>query len=159
MNGNTTVTPQVGHYVVSTANRFGVQIHQVTKDKRCTCGGNSRRKCTHIRAVVTYLKEGGRRAQERPSMALRDKGGPLSGSPALACPVCGTSVQSLGHGMWRCPRDSSHYWLWRGERNGGAIHKFFTQPHPAKQGVFYEQTTDEREAFLQRVALRMHADG
>ena len=157
MDNNISVKPQVGHYIVSTVDRVGIRIHHVTKDKHCTCGGSPTRQCSHIRAVAKYLNEGGRRAQEPLSSALRDKGGPLSGSPT--CPICRSAVRMLGQDIWRCPRDSAHYWAWRGERNGGAIHKFFTQPHPAKQGVFYEQTTDEREAFLQRVALRMHADG
>lgn len=28
------------------------------------------------------------------------------------------------------------------------VYKFFTQPHPAKQGAFYEQSLAERETFL-----------
>lgn len=144
MNGNISVKPQVGHYIVGVVDRLGVRIHHVAKDKHCTCGGTARRQCDHIRAVVTYLKDGGSRAPEPASLALRDNGSP----PPPVCPLCGMPVKSLGRDMWRCPRDSAHYWQWRGERNGGAIRKFFTQPHPAKQGAFYEQTMEEREVFL-----------
>ena len=157
MNSNITVKPQVGHYIVSVVDRLGVRIHHVTKDKRCTCGGSPKRQCSHIRAVANYLNEGGRRAQEDKALAVREKdsGGP--GTPT--CPICGASVRSQDHDRWRCPRDSTHYWKWRGERNGSAIRRFFTRPHPAKQGVFYEHTIEQREAFVEQARQRMYADG
>jgi hypothetical protein len=55
--------------------------------------------------------------------------------------------------------DPSHYWQWRAERNGAAIRKFLTQPHPAKLGAFYEMSEAEREAFLLQAKRRMHEDG
>ena len=65
----------------------------------------------------------------------------------------------LDRDMWRCPRDASHFWQWRGERNGGAVRRFFTEPHLAKQGAFYEQSIEDREAFLHRVAHHTHSGG
>ena len=155
MNGNISIKAHVGHYTVSVVDRLGVRIHHVGKDRRCTCGGTDRTQCAHIRAVVAYLKKGGSRAPEPASLALRDDGSPA----APVCPLCGLPVKSLGHEFWRCPRDSSHYWAWRGERNGAAVRKFLTQPHSVKQGAFYEQTIEEREAFLEVVKRRMYADG
>jgi hypothetical protein len=90
-------------------------------------------------------------------LRLRDTpGSPPSGGPApLTCPICGTAVETQEVGFWRCPKDPSHYWQWRGERAG--IDKFLTKPHPAKQGAFYEMTLEEREAFLEEAARRMRS--
>ena len=80
-------------------------------------------------------------------------------TPPAACPICGVPVEVLSPDFWRCPQDATHYWQWRGERNGGAVRKFLTRPHPAKQGAFYEQTAEERESFLVQVTGQMHAGG
>jgi hypothetical protein len=161
MNGNTTVTPKIGCYMVCTAGPWGVRTHHVAKDKRCTCGGTARRPCLHIRAVARYLREGGSRAaavsKPRPRLQVRE--GRDDNTPPAACPICGAPVEERGPDLWRCPQDSTHYWQWRGERNGGAVRKFLTRPHPAKRGAFYEQTSEERESFLAQVAGQMHAGG
>ena len=62
MHENTSVIPQVGFYLVTTLDQWGVQSHQVGKDKRCTCGGSAKHPCRHIKAVARYLKAGGERA-------------------------------------------------------------------------------------------------
>lgn len=168
MKTNTTVTPNVGHYVVCTVHRYGLRTYHVTKEKRCTCGGTVKRPCPHIRAVTDHLRAGGKRApeapEEHPTLRLREtrQKGPLSGTPTaapLTCPICGTPVEQRSPDLWRCPKDASHYWQWRGERNGGAIRKFLTQPHPNKQGAFYEMTREQRHAFLVQAARRLHAGG
>jgi hypothetical protein len=136
---NVNVTPKIGYYQVQA---YPGQSVQVGRDKQCTCGGTARHPCPHIQAVADYLRQGGYRA-----------------TPASTCPICNAPVERLGPDFWRCSQDSSHYWQWRGERNGGALRKFFTQPHPAKLGAFYEQTIEEREAFLAQAAQRLHAGG
>lgn len=127
-----TVTPKSGYY----------QVHdyRVTKDKRCTCGGTASHPCDHIQAVAVYLREGGPRASESTSV----------------CPLCGAPVTPTTYG-WRCPTSPGHYWRWRGEQGG--VKAFLTQPHPAKQGAFYEQTPAERDAFLAQAQRRMYANG
>jgi hypothetical protein len=160
-----TVTPKVGYYLVRTVGPQGVDTHLVGKDKHCTCGGHARRRCRHIRAVAEYLKAGGERAPKadkgdrvqdsKPATERRKR------SPEIpeTCPVCGGEIQPIGHRAWRCVDDSAHYYQWRGELNGGAIRKFLTQPHPAKQGAFYEMTEEERDAFLVLVGKRMLTTG
>ena len=92
-------------------------------------------------------------------LRLRDTpGGPPSGSPApLTCPICGSPVDRLGPDFWRCPKDTTHYWQWRGEQSG--IREYKTKTHPGKQGAFYAMTPEEREAFLEQAARRMHVGG
>ena len=155
MKGNMSVKAHVGHYIVTLVDRLGVRVHHVNTERQCTCGGTGTRQCPHIRAVISYLKEGGTRAPEPIELVLRDEGDPS----APVCPLCGMPVKNLGRELWRCPRDSSHYWQWRGERNGGAVRKFLTRPHPAKQGPFFDQTSEDREEFLEEVKRRMYADG
>ena len=65
MNGNTRVAPQLGFYLVTTVDSWGIQTHQVGKDKCCTCGGSAKHPCRHIKAVTSYLKAGGERAHRR----------------------------------------------------------------------------------------------
>jgi hypothetical protein len=163
MKSNTTVVPKIGRYVVITVDhRWGMQIQYVGKNRRCSCGGNGRRPCRHIRAVADYLHQGGKRApetsEERPAPRLRDKqeDGPPSGTP-MTCPICGTPVETQDIGFWRCPKDASHYWQWRGEQTG--IKSFLTRSHPAKSSAFHSMTPEEREAFLDQATRRMHKDG
>ena len=86
------------------------------------------------------------------------QGSPPSGSPApVTCPICGTPVDKLGPDFWRCPKDTTHYWQWRGERVG--IKAFLTRSHPAKSSAFYSMTPEEREAFLDQATRRMHKGG
>ena len=158
-NGNTTVTPQIGHYEVTTSDQWGIQTHHVGKDKRCTCGGTARRPCRHIRAVADYLRAGGERAAEKhSSLPLREQGSlssPTAVTPAT-CPICNAPVVREGRGRWRCPNDSSHYFQWRGEQG---VRQFLTQRHPNKVGAFYEMTQEEHNAFLERATRRMYAGG
>jgi hypothetical protein len=154
MDDTTKVTPQIGHYVVSTVDRWGVHTHRVGKDKRCTCGGWAEEPCRHIRAVTTYLKAGGERAAEKSNgLTVREKA-PVSTPPAVTpahCPLCNAEVVRESLGRWRCPRDPSHYFQWRGEQG---IRQFLTKPHPNKAGAFYEQSVQERERFLSRINER-----
>jgi hypothetical protein len=166
MKSNTVVTPKVGFYVVTIVDRtLGVQMRFVGKDKRCSCGGTAQRPCRHIRAVTDYLRQGGKRApeagEESATLRLREKsdGGPPSGTP-MTCPLCGATVEKLAPDFWRCPKDPSHYWQWRGERDGGAIKHFLTQrSHPAKKGPFYDMSLEERESFLEQASRRFNAGG
>ena len=157
----TEVTAKVGFYLVRTVDPEGVRTHLVGKDKHCTCGGSARRQCSHIRAVASYLKSGGDCAPSADSAeAVRDSKPvrEVSGIPD-ACPICDKPVKRLGTDFWRCVDDAAHYWRWRGEQNGGAIRKFLTQPHPAKQGAFYRMSDEQRRAFLAKAQRQMHTRG
>ena len=57
-----TVTPQIGSYLVCTEENGTVHREQVSKEKRCTCGGTPCHPCAHIETVASYLRQGGRRA-------------------------------------------------------------------------------------------------
>lgn len=142
------VTPKVGYYRVQDQRR----THCVMQGNRCTCGGTALQPCVHIQAVDAYLRQDTPTVKEPPpKLALAD-------SPAKpsVCPLCGAPVTPTAYG-WRCPNSSGHYWRWRGEQNG--MKAFLTQPHPAKQGAFYEQTPAEREAFLMQAHRRMFSNG
>ncbi len=161
------VTPMIGFYVVTTIDAHGMHTHHVSKDKRCSCGGNAQRPCAHIQAVAQHLRQGGEPAaavkETQPKLVLQpptDGNKPPSSAPAAArpsvCVVCGAPTEPWGQ-LWRCRvGGSAHYWRWRGEQNG--VKAFLTQPHPAKQGAFYEQTPAEREAFLAQAHQRMYRD-
>jgi hypothetical protein len=162
MKTNITVAARTGYYLVTVIDqRLGLRTYSVDKEKRCSCGGTAKRPCRHIRAVAAYLRQGGRRAPEKdPMLHVREtrQGSPPSGGPApLTCPICGTPVETQGIGFWRCPKDATHYWQWRGEQSG--IRDFMTKPHPSKQGAFYAMSIEEREAFLEQAARRMHVGG
>lgn len=153
----TEVTPHSGYYQVSLVGPHGIRTHLVSKDKHCSCGGNARRQCRHIRAVKEYLRLGGERAAEGTVEMVRDS--KPKEAPPETCPICGASLSHRRNGFWRCSKDSSHYWQWRAEQNGGAIKKFLTEPHPVKRGPFYAMSEQERDAFLLRAAQRMHEGG
>jgi hypothetical protein len=164
MEMNTIVIPKTGYYLVRTVGPRGINTHLVGKDKHCTCGGHAGRWCSHIQAVADYLKAGGTRAPEaegddhvRDSRSSRNRDDSME-IPEV-CPVCGAEVHLCGTGAWRCVDDSTHYYQWRSEQNGGAIRKFLTQPHPAKRGPFYALSGEERHAFLIQAARRMHLGG
>jgi len=140
----TLVIPKTGYYLVGSLGPEGLQTHFVDKAKRCSCGATGDQPCAHIRAVATYLQLGGEPAPVPEPAVI-----PVELPPA--CPVCaGPVIPQANH--WRCVRSPAHYWLWRGEQCG--VKAFLTQPHPAKQGAFYAQTPDEREAFLQCIDFR-----
>jgi len=162
------VTPKIGFYLVTTIDAHGVHTHQVSKDKRCSCGGSAQHPCTHIRAVARHLHQGGERAsavkEATPKLVLHhsddDDNTPPPSAPVnipSVCPVCNAPTEPWGQ-LWRCRvGGSEHYWRWRGERSG--VKAFLTQPHPNKQGAFYEQTIEEREAFLRQIHARMYRNG
>jgi len=144
----TIVVPKTGFYLVGTPSDKGLQTEQVDKAKRCTCGGTREQPCPHIRAVAAYLQLGGEPAP------VPDRPGPQAeaGFPDV-CPICGAAVIAQAD-HWRCTESAGHYWQYRGEQSG--VKAFLTQPHPAKQGAFYEQSIDERDAFLEQVSHRRH---
>ena len=59
MRKRTTITPHTGFYLVTMPGRWGNEIHSVSAEDRCSCGGNHEWRCRHIRAVNRYLHEGG----------------------------------------------------------------------------------------------------
>jgi hypothetical protein len=161
MNVKTTVIPQVGFYVVTTVDQWGIQTYQVGKDKRCTCGGSAKQPCRHVQAVARYLKAGGERAPEK-RVNGNGNGNDSVPTPAVVpatCPICEAPVVPEGRGRWRCPNEPAHYFHWRAELNGGAVRKFLTEPHPNKAGAYHTMSKEERDAFLQRVIRRMHIGG
>ena len=145
----TLVVPKIGHYVVRTLDEHGPHTEQVDKAKQCSCGGNGAQPCAHIRAVAAYLQLGG------PVAPKPEEPSPVPELPEV-CPICARPVvASMNH--WRCTASAGHYWRWRGEQSG--VKAFLTQPHPAKQGAFYEQSNEERETFLQHAHQRLYANG
>ena len=148
------VTTAPGVYVVTETGRGGIRLYVVGKDKTCTCGGTAEQRCSHIEAVAAYLRAGGKRA---PEAVQKAPASPSSLIPST-CPICGSAVQvedaTGACPLWRCQADSSHYWQWRGERNG--VREFLTnRSHPSKLGAFYQQTLEERDAFLAAAAQRL----
>lgn len=147
----TLVVPKTGFYIVGTLGAEGLETEQVDKSKQCTCGGSSDEPCPHIQAVATYLRLGGERA---PAPEPEEPEGSIE-LPDV-CPICGSPVTAeMGH--WRCSRSPGHYWRHRGEQSG--VKAFLCGSHPAKQGPFYEQTSEERDAFLAQAHRRLYADG
>ena len=161
MKGNITVTAHIGCYAVRTSDSWGVQTYQVDKQKRCTCGCTGQRPCRHIRAVSDYLRNGGQRASEKhpPSPVHETPRSSTPTVPPVTCPLCNTPVERQILGRWRCPKNSSHYFKWRGDLNGGAIRKFLTNRHPNKMGAFYKMSQEERNTFQAQAALRTHTGG
>jgi len=161
------VIPQVGRYIVYTVEASGFHTQQVSKDKCCTCGGTATHPCAHIHAVADYLRQGGRPAPEKgeptaPLHCVQEESKELPPStapltPPPCCPICGGEITMRGPVLWRCSNSPGHYWRWRGEQSG--VRDFLTRPHPNKQGAVYEQTVEEREAFLRQAAQRLHAGG
>jgi hypothetical protein len=144
------ISPGTGVYFVVRTDHKGHQTNLVGKDKRCSCGGSARRPCRHIEAVAAYLKRGGARAPQ-----AEIKHDPTPQPRMTACPICGAATELMDGGVdaWRCTEDSSHYWQWRGER----VRKFLTQPQPGKIGAYYDQTPEQREAFLAAAKARHDA--
>ena len=141
------ILPRTGYYWVGTLTDTGLDALKVTYKLRCACGGTKENPCEHIRAVKSYRRlEGTPVSEAKPAkVELPD-----------CCPVCAAPViPRAGH--WRCTASPGHYWLWRGEQGG--VKAFLTQPHPAKQGAFYEQSIEEREAFLEQAHRRLYANG
>ena len=135
------VSAHVGHYIV--ASKAGKA--RVGKDKRCSCGGTAVTQCVHIKAVALYLRQGGRRAQDKPAPApVRPPVSPLRPPANGSCPMCGAAIHrpaGNGNGWWRCEADPGHYFAWRGEQG---VRQFLTRPHPGKMGAFYRATDPER---------------
>ncbi|MCJ7551070.1 MAG: hypothetical protein MUQ30_15455 [Anaerolineae bacterium] len=140
----TIVVPKTGFYVVGTPSDSGLQAEQVDKAKQCTCGGTGHQPCPHIRAVAAYLQLGGEPApapdQPEPEVKAEFPG---------VCPICGDAVIAQAD-HWRCIASPGHYWQHRGEQSG--VKAFLTRPHPAKAGAFYEQSSEERDAFLESIS-------
>jgi len=127
----------------------GTHVRFVTKNRQCSCGIKD---CQHIKAVERYLRAGGKLAPKAAEGMEREW-------PDRECPICGAPV-TYGNlrypDMWRCSKDSSHYWAWKGEP---AVRKFLTEPHSCKRGAFYNMSVEERDVFLERVSLNMHDGG
>jgi hypothetical protein len=156
------VLPKPHCHVVRTLNGGGVPTFHVVKYDRCTCGGTTERPCLHIQAVADYqTPENKTEPPERPITPVRETPPQSTHAAAIpsSCPLCEAPVVREKRGRWRCTADSSHYFLWRGELNDGAIRKFLTQPHPNKIGAYYSMSHEQRDAFLQLVARRMHSGG
>jgi hypothetical protein len=150
------VTTAPGAYVVTETGRGDIRLYVVGKDKTCTCGGKAEQRCPHIEAVAAYLRAGGKQAPEATQKA------PVSSSSLIpsTCPICGSAVRvedaTGACPLWRCQADSSHYWQWRGERNG--VREFLTNRfHPSKLGLSHRQTLGEQDEFLVGARARLAA--
>lgn len=139
------VEPQVGRYIVRRANGIGYVTRVVTKDKKCSCGGDAENPCVHIEAVREYLLDGGKKAEPFKKV-LPDE--PAGVDRITVCPICGEKVEwARSHRyplMWRCP-DSSHYWDWYGRKH--KVRAFMTEHHTGIPAID-EMTTEEYAAFL-----------
>ena len=156
MSSTMTVTVQPGIYVVTEVTRHSsVQVYFVTRDKRCSCGGDQQ--CRHVMEVAKYLQGGGKRAPERHSAPASETPNPVP----QVCPICGDTILLLDSAgarpLWRCRAAPSHYWRWRGESSG--VRAFLTQPHLNKVGAFYGQSPEQRSAFLATARRQMFAGG
>ena len=125
----TEVSPQAGYYLVRLVGPQGIRTHLVGKDKHCSCGGNAKRQCSHIRAVAEYLQAGGELAPAAGAAEFVHDSKSDNGRGGIpdACPICGSGIIRLGFDFWRCATDASHYWMCREK-----VRLFLTQPHPAK---------------------------
>jgi len=146
MNPLNVILPQADFYWVGTLTDSGLDALKVTDQLQCACGGRAAKPCEHIRAVACFRRLHGEATDE-------DAGTP---EPLPACPICGSPVTGTPD-RWRCTASPGHYWQWRGEQGG--VKAFLTQHHPAKQGAFYEQSIEEREAFLEQAHRRLYANG
>lgn len=112
------MVPQTGHYLVQRANGKSLVTQVVDKNKNCSCGGGSDWHCEHIEAVKEYLRDGGEKAPE-PKKVTPDE--TAKKENITVCPTCGEKVEWAGSYayplMWRCPKDSSHYWEWYGNNH------------------------------------------
>ncbi len=134
------ILPKDGYFWVGALTPTGLRAFKVTEALQCACGQAS---CSHIESVKSYLRLEGR--------AVPEESGP---DLPVSCPICGEAVRAAAD-RWRCAASPGHYWQHRGEQSG--VKAFLTQPHPAKQGAFYEQTIEEREAFLAQVSHREYS--
>jgi len=133
------ILPKDGYYWVGVLTTTGLQAVKVTDELRCACGGSRGSACAHVESVKAYLRLEGRDVEAPAPAGLPEQ-----------CPICGSRVMAQAN-HWRCAASAGHYWQWRGEQSG--VKAFLTQPHPAKQGPFYEQTVEEREAFLESISF------
>jgi hypothetical protein len=143
MNNLNVILPQADFYWVGTLTDSGLDALKVTQELQCACGGTAVKPCAHIRAVQCYRRLHGDEESSPPE-------------PLGECPICGSPVVGTPD-RWRCTASAGHYWQHRGEQGG--VKAFLTRPHPAKQGAFYEQSIEEREAFLEQAHRRLYANG
>jgi len=136
------VLPKDGYFWVGVLTPKGLDAVKVTDEPRCACGGSRDVPCSHIQAVRAYMRLEGGQVPEETGVVLPD-----------VCPICGASVIAQAD-HWRCTASPGHYWQHRGEQSG--VKAFLTQPHPAKHGAFYEQSIEEREAFLESISHRRY---
>lgn len=136
------ILPKSSYYWVGVLTPGGLRAFKVTNDLHCACGGSNATPCVHIDAVRAYLRLEGREVMPSAPPDIPE-----------ACPICAEPVRAEA-GRWRCIASPGHYWQWRGEQSG--VKAFLTQPHPAKSGAFYEQSIEEREAFLDAVSHQRH---
>jgi len=136
------VLPKDGYFWVGVLTPKGLDAVKVTDELRCACGGRGDMPCSHVEAVKAYMRLEGIQPPVETSTDLPD-----------VCPICGNSVIAQAD-HWRCTESAGHYWQHRGEQSG--VKAFLTRPHPAKQGAFYDQTIEERDAFLEQVSHKRH---
>jgi hypothetical protein len=123
------------------------RFHIVRKDRSCAC--RLGRDCPAVRAVVSYLLNGGERAPDPPhDFWIREPG---------ECPICGGPVTpdpalaSRRHGRgWHCLNDAAHYWEMRAKSLIEAQRKAYAESSdvPGLPGI-PRQTVEERAVWLQ----------
>lgn len=137
-----TVDTHIGRYVVRAPGR---ETRTVLKSKKCSCGGDAIHPCEHIQAVAHYLTEGGERAEAFDPIREQKPKGRIT-----ECPICGARVRWAGSNryptMWKCPKDSGHYWQWYGEGHG--VKDFFTNGRPSGIAAIDSMTTEAYNEYL-----------
>jgi hypothetical protein len=89
------------------------RLHQVGKDKRCSCAQGT--DCPAIEAVTDYLRKGGERAPDPPAgfLITAPETCPICGAPAYFDPALISKYRGAG---WGCSKTKArHYYRWRSE--------------------------------------------
>jgi hypothetical protein len=98
-------------YTVDFGSSVQPRLHQVGKDKRCSCPQGA--DCPAIEAVADYLRQGGQRAAEPPAgfLVSAPETCPICGAPAYFDPKLFSKYRGAG---WGCAKTGArHYYQWR----------------------------------------------
>jgi hypothetical protein len=111
----TTAIVSIGHfcYTVDFGPEVLPRLHQVGKDRRCSCGDLN---CPAIETVADYLRNGGERAPSPPPnfFVTAPETCPICGAPAYHDPATSSRVRGAG---WGCSKTGSqHHFAWRSQR-------------------------------------------
>lgn len=98
-------------YTVDFGPEVQPRIHQVGKDRKCSCPEGA--DCPAVETVADYLRKGGERAPEPPAgfLITAPETCPVCGSRAYFDPQLSSRIRGAG---WGCSQvGTHHYWQWR----------------------------------------------